>query len=380
MARRSSSLLAALFLPIIALFLLAILIVPALLIGIPNQAEAKFGPATPALGPVARYRLAVQLILQESSLTTPLNSTGEEIPFRVASGESTNSIIQRLARDGLIQNPGAFRAYLQYAGLDTNIQAGDYRLSPLMTAIEIATRIQDATPTEITFVILPGWRSEEIAAALPTSGLQISEKAFNSAIRVHSADIPLLTEIPDEATVEGFLFPGSYVLPRQTTAPELIQYFLNRFDTEVSSEIRQAILNQGLSLYEGITLASIVEREAVVENEMPLIASVFLNRLTAGMALAADPTVQYALGFNEVQQTWWTNPLSLEDLKVDSLYNTYIYPGLPPGPIANPSLRALRATAFPAQTPYFYFRSLCDGSGRHAFAVTFEEHTRNACP
>lgn len=380
MPKRGSPILAALFLPAIALILVGLFLIPAALIAIPNQAEAAFGPGTPSLGQYARYRLALQLLLQKKSLITPRDPNGGEIPFQVDPGESTASIIQRLAQDGLIENPGAFRAYLQYTGMDTNIQAGDYRLSPALTAIEIANHIQDATPAEVAFVILPGWRSEEIAAALPTSGLEISAKAFNSAIRILSPDNPLTAEIPEVSSLEGFLFPGSYTIPRQTSAPDLIRQFLSRYDSEVTVEMRQAYENLGLSLYEATILASIVEREAVVDEEMPLIASVFLNRLGMGMPLAADPTVQYALGYNETQRTWWTNPLSLDDLKVESLYNTYLYPGLPPGPIANPSIEALRATAFPAQTPYFYFRSACDGSGRHTFAETFEEHAQNACP
>jgi UPF0755 protein len=117
----------------------------------------------------------------------------------------------------------------------------------------------------------------------------------------------------------------------------------------------------------------------VVEDEMPLIASVFYNRLAVGWKLESDPTVQYALGYNEAQGTWWTNPLSAADLQVDSPY-TYVYSGLPPGPIANPGLAALKAVAFPAQTPYYYFRAACDGSGRHLFAETFDEHLGNACP
>jgi UPF0755 protein len=133
-------------------------------------------------------------------------------------------------------------------------------------------------------------------------------------------------------------------------------------------------------VYQAVTLASIVQREAVVADERPQIASVFLNRLHAGMKLDTDPTVQYALGFNPIQGTWWTNPLNATDLQVDSPYNTYIYTGLPPGPIANPSLSALRAVAFPAETPYYFFRARCDDSGLHDFAVTFEEHLQNGCP
>jgi len=111
-----------------------------------------------------------------------------------------------------------------------------------------------------------------------------------------------------------------------------------------------------------------------------MIASVFLNRMAINMKLDSDPTVQYAAGYQEGRGGWWTNPLSLADLQIDSPYNTYIYNGLPPGPISSPSLAAMQAVATPAQSPYYYFRAACDGSGRHNFARTFEEQVQNACP
>jgi UPF0755 protein len=137
---------------------------------------------------------------------------------------------------------------------------------------------------------------------------------------------------------------------------------------------------QGLSLFDAVTLASIVEREAVLDEEKPLIASVFLNRLAAGIPLESDPTAQYAAGYDEARGGWWPTPVSLNDLEIDSPYNTYRYPGLPPGPISNPSTESLKAVAFPAQTPYYYFRASCDGSGKHVFAETYEQHLNNSCP
>jgi UPF0755 protein len=154
---------------------------------------------------------------------------------------------------------------------------------------------------------------------------------------------------------------------------------LLEFSNTLSYEIKAGIEQQGLSLYEGVILASIVEREAILAEEMPIIASVFYNRLAIGMRLETDPTVQYAIGYNPGQGTWWTNPLSLSDLQIDSPYNTYLYPGLPPSPISNPSITALQAVAFPAQTPYYYFRAACDGSGRHNFSETYDQHLSNAC-
>jgi UPF0755 protein len=135
-----------------------------------------------------------------------------------------------------------------------------------------------------------------------------------------------------------------------------------------------------LNINQAVILASIVERESIQNEEMAWIASVFINRLNIGMTLGSDPTVQYALGYDSLNQTWWKNPLNLDDLKFDSAYNTYLYAGLPPAPISNPSLSALNAVAFPESSPYYYFQARCDGSGYHSFAVTFEEHLANGCP
>ena len=288
-------------------------------------------------------------------------------------------MVNRLTQQGLISNAAALLSYLKYSGLDTSLQAGQYQLSPAMTAVEIAQTMQDATPKQVILTVFAGWRIEEIARALPTSGLEISSEAFLSAAQFHPDRFNFLGDLPSGIPLEGFLFPGTYELPRDTTAPVLIETMLERFGEQLSSEIQSGFSNQGLTILEAVTLASIIQREAVVEEEIPLIASVFLNRLGIGMHLAADPTVQYAVGYNDSQQTWWTNPLSAADLQIDFPFNTYLYPGLPPTPIANPGINALRGVAFPAQTPYYYFRAACDGTGRHLFAETFEEHLQNEC-
>jgi UPF0755 protein len=216
---------------------------------------------------------------------------------------------------------------------------------------------------------------EEIAASLPTSGLDISPEAFLFAAQTP----PQVLSLPSSSTMEGFFFPDSYILPRTTTADQLLDTIARNFAFHISDDMRAGFAAQGLDLYQAVTLASIVERESVHDDELALIASVFINRLNVGMTLGSDPTVQYALGYNAIEQTWWTNPLSLDDLKFDSPYNTYIYAGLPPGPIASPSLEALQAVAFPEVSSFYYFQAKCDGSGYHTFAVTFEEHLANGC-
>jgi UPF0755 protein len=377
--KQSPAILGSCILPLLGLLVLSCSILGVVILSVPAQAEAKFGPAHPGMDSVQRYLLSALLLMNAAELTTPADSSGIPVPFTVELGESPVSVSERLAQQGIIPTSQIFRTYLQYRGLDTTLQAGSYELSPAMTPIEIAHTMQDATPAKITFVVLPGWRIEEIARALPTSGLEFSPKAFLSAAQVQPEGFSFLSGYPSGLPLEGFLAPGMYELPRQTTAPDLIETMLARFSEGLTPELQNGFAGQGLSTLQAVTLASIVQREAVIEDEMPLIASVFLNRLSAGMELAADPSVQYALGYNEAQQTWWTNPLSTADLQIDSPYNTYLYPGLPPTPISNPGLAALQAVAFPEQTAFYYFRAACDGSGRHLFAETYAEHVQNAC-
>jgi UPF0755 protein len=364
------------FIAFFIILILLCLLTLGVLVGIPMLAAQQYGPPNQALDPFDQLEFSARLLWYGSMLTQPLDPGGSEQPFAIAPGEGVPSIVIRLEEVGLIRSAAAFRAYLVYTGLDTSIQAGNYTLSPAQSIVDIARELQDATPEQITFVILPGWRMEEIAVSLSTSGLNISPDEFLAAAR--SAP-PGLDFLPASASSEGFLYPEVYILPRETTAEALVGEFLRNFSLHLTIDLREGFARQGLDVYQAVTLASIVQREAVVPDERAQIASVFYNRLRTDMKLDTDPTVQYALGFNAAQGTWWTNPLSAADLQFNSPYNTYIYTGLPPGPIANPSLSALQAVALPADTPYYFFRARCDGSGLHNFAITFEEHLLNGC-
>ncbi|HVF25331.1 MAG TPA: endolytic transglycosylase MltG [Anaerolineales bacterium] len=343
---------------------------------IPIQATRIYGEPTPALGIFQRIQYSALLLWYDGLLTRPLDSNGTEQSFTIETGESVISIANHLQVVGLVRDAESFRAYLVYSGLDTTIQSGEYKLSTAMSAIDVARELQDATPEDVTFVILPGWRIEEIAASLSTSGLSITPEEFISASQNPPDGFDFLS---GANTTEGFLYPDSYILSRETSADQMIDAFVRTFGLRFSADLRDAMDRQGLTIYQAVTIASLVEREAVQDEEKPLIASVFLNRFRIGMKLESDPTVQYALGYDSIAQTWWRNPLSLVDLQFDSPYNTYLYVGLPPAPIANPSLSALHAVAFPADTVYYFFRAKCDGSRTHEFAETFEEHLENAC-
>jgi len=344
---------------------------------IPSRAARLYGPPTSSLSLPQRVQYSALLLWYDGLLTEPLDRSGAEQPFTIQMGESVDAVANHLESVGLIRDAESFRTYLVYSGLDTTIQAGEYQLSTAMSALDVAHELQDATPEEVTFVILPGWRLEEIAESLSTSGLPITYDEFLSAAKMPPQGFDFLS---GASSVEGFLYPDSYIFSRSIfSAEEMIAEMLRNFSAHLSREMTNGFEQQGLTVYQAVTLASMVEREAVQEEEQALIASVYLNRFKIGMKLDADPTVQYAIGYNILQRTWWTNPLSLLDLEINSVYNTYIYTGLPPTPIANPSLSALRAVAAPAETTYLFFRARCDGSGFHEFSETFDEHLQNGC-
>jgi UPF0755 protein len=346
---------------------------------LPARVEQAYGPPSENLGTLQRFSLAFNLFLAEPVLLAPLDPQAEERSFTIAIDRSTGQILQDLAAAGLIADPDSLRDYLIYSGIDTRIQAGEYRLSAAMSPVEIADALRDATPWFGTLAILPGWRLEEIAASLPTTGLEVTPEEFLQAASQRYDHLSLGASVPEGYSLEGLFLPGIYQFDRGFSAGVLVEQLLKQSGQSIPPDITAGLAHNGLTLYQGLILASIIQREAVVADEMPMIASVFVNRLEISMRLETDPTVQYAVGYNTLQDTWWTNPLSLTDLAMDSPYNTYRVNGLPPTPIASPSLAALQAIAFPADTPYYFFRAACDGSGRHNFSVTFEEHLANAC-
>jgi UPF0755 protein len=177
-------------------------------------------------------------------------------------------------------------------------------------------------------------------------------------------------------SLEGFLSPNTYRFMPDATAQDVIAAMLADFTTRFDQSYRDRARELGLTPYEVVIIASIVEREAVVAEERPTIAAVFLNRVRLGMRLEADPTVQYAIGYQEAEGRWWKTPLLLSDLRdTDSPYNTYMYAGLPPGPICSPGFAAIEAVLWPEDVDYLYF--VARGDGSHAFSRTFDEHLRN---
>lgn len=321
------------------------------------------------------------LILSE--IRRPAATSGDPVEFIVEPGESTNAIATRLREEGLIRQPAVFTLLARSRELDDKLQAGRYILSPTMTMSEIMIALQSSRVADIQVTIPEGLRIEEIAAIIDAAGL-VSAEAFLSVARdgdrFRDAYF-LLGSLPPGASLEGYLFPDTYRFAPSAGADEIVRVLLSRF-VEQYGTIERDVRVANVTVHQIVTMASIVQREAAIVAEMPTISAVFWNRLKpenapnfGGGMLGADSTVQYALGYSALDNSWWRRELTFTDLQIDSPYNTRLRPGLPPGPIANPGIAALRAAAQPDESaPYLFFVADCAKDGSHNFAVTLEEH------
>lgn len=315
-------------------------------------------------------------------LEARLSSDTTPVRFEVSNGELPRQIANRLLEANLIIDADLFVDYVRLNRLDTELEAGVFFLNRAMTLPEVALALTDSRSSQFQFRILEGWRMEEIAVIIDSNPYFGFTGADFLNIVGRNAEIPpdfaAMVRPPAGASLEGFLFPNTYQLPAQITPVMLRDILLETFEASLTPEIIAGAAEQGLTLYEAVTLASIIQREAVHPDEHRMISSVYRNRLRDGMKLDADPTVQYAIGV--VNGNWWSQITQADYSRVVSPYNTYLNTGLPPGPIASPGISAIYAAVFPESSPYYYFRARCDGSGYHNFARTFQEHLANACP
>jgi UPF0755 protein len=321
--------------------------------------------------------IGTYLEARAAELNQPAGDDDTPITFAVQPGETAGNIADRLAREGLISDAELFKRYVQHKGLDAGIEAGEFTLRKTMTIPQIAQALQEARRPEQMVTIREGLRLEQVAAEVAQQ-TTIAEDAFlqlaTTGWRDQGYAFRFLSALPADASLEGFLFPDTYRLPENPSAGDLVERMLSTFDERVTRQIEAAGARRGMNLYQVVTLASIVEREAVLDEERPVIAGVYDNRLEFGWTLDACPTVQYALGG---PGNWWPR-FTLEATTAASPYNTYQNAGLPPGPICSPGLAAIKAAAQPADTDYFFFLADCTkDDGSHLFAVTEEEHYAN---
>jgi UPF0755 protein len=290
----------------------------------------------------------------------PINGRSTtSVSFEIPHGQGVPKIASRLREAGLIRDKNIFLLYVNIHGLRSGLEAGTYSLSSDKSIPEIADILSKGKVMSNLLVIPEGSTLTQIEALATKHG--ISNADFKAALRdKYTSKYASLR--PTKIDLEGYLFPDGYQVSRSTSAHQLVQNMLTTLDRRLTPELVKALATQGLDVHQGLTLASMIEKEVANASDRPIVAQVFLSRLAAGQALQSDVTVLYASALEDV-------PF---DLKLDSPYNTYVHKGLPIGPICSPGLDAINAAAHPAKTDYLYFVSGKDG--RTHFSKTLPEH------
>lgn len=302
--------------------------------------------------------LAFLLVARGWWITQLAPPSSEKIEKRIVieKGKSLNEIANLLKDEGLIKSEFVFSLYTKQLGLANNLFSGTFILSPSMTTPQIVEALS-GRPQEVWITLIEGWRVEEIAEKL------------NRELKIDNGEFL-------KNAKEGYMFPDTYLFVPDAKASQVVARLKDTFEDRFSDDLKNQIKAQGLTEEEGVILASIVEREARSDKARTMVASILLKRLKIGMGLNADATIQYALGYQGQEKSWWKRRLTKEDLKVDSPYNTYLYRGLTPTPICNPGLSSLQAVAnADPSTPYLYYYH--DSKGDSHYGKTLEEQNQN---
>ncbi|MFD0674155.1 endolytic transglycosylase MltG [Cohnella sp. GCM10027633] len=308
-------------------------------------------------------------------------ASGEPIEVTITPGMRAQKISELLEENGLIRNAFLFSAWMKLKDEGSRFQAGVYKLSPGMTREEIVAKFDAGdivAAATIKFTIPEGFTVQQIAARLADAKAADKTKFLDAAKQPSQWTGSVWTSaLPADGSLryplEGYLFPDTYEFKRGATESEIINRMLSELDRKLDQlpEEWQATLEErGLNVHQLLTIASLIEREVVVDEERPIVSSVIQNRLRKKMPLQIDATIQYLLDKQKER-------LLTEDLKVESPYNTYLNAGLPPGPIATPSYKSIEAALYPDETDYMYYVTKKDGTNSHLFAVTYKQHQKN---
>jgi UPF0755 protein len=303
-----------------------------------------------------------------SQVVEPFRGYSEpEVFVDIPPGSSPATIGTRLVSAGVVRDARTFQVALLVSGRSRSLRAGEYRFDAPLHALDVIDKIARGDVYRRRLTFREGLTIAEMARVFEERGFGTAGEFITAA-----SNAALIADLdPGAGDLEGYLFPETYALPRGTTAAAVVAQMVDGFKNAMTPELRAAATTAGLTVRQLVTLASLVEKETGTPEERPLVAAVYANRMRIGMGMQADPTVIYALQ----KAGKYTGNLRRDDLQFDSPYNTYRYPGLPPGPIAAPGKASLEAAARPAEVDYLYFVSKNDGS--HVFASTLDEHNRN---
>lgn len=307
---------------------------------------------------------SVGCLIIYQSIYTPKNSlTRKEIIFNIDKGQGSKDIALNLKNQGLIKSDFSFRIYVLLNKTAGKLQAGTYELSPSMTVPQIVDKLISGQTLKLKIIIPEGFTLEQIAKKL-SSDFQ-KEISLQFLAGEFKDEFEFLTDTPVDSSLEGFLFPDTYLFDPQTEEKEMVRAFLNNFGEKFNEELKAEVRNQQKTVFEIITMASLLEKEVKTKEEKELAAGILWKRMEAGIPLQVDATVIYIIKDKK-------NKVSYEDTQMDSPYNTYKYRGLPIGPIANPGLESLLAALYPKKSDYWYYLSASDG--QTIFSRTLEEH------
>lgn len=303
-----------------------------------------------------------------TSLERPYRGYTEAEQFvEIPPGSGSAVMGRRLEDAGVVRSASAFRLAVWMRGVGHRLQAGEYRFDAPMSARDVVDKIARGDVYLLTITFPEGLTIRQMSELFASRGFGTAEEFVEAA-----GNASLIADLdPAARNLEGYLFPDTYALPRRASAAQLVDRMVAGFRRALTDDIRERATARGLSVRELVTLASLVEKETAKPEERELVAAVYSNRLRIGMGMQADPTVIYAL---ELLGQYDGN-LTRQNLRVDHPYNTYVYAGLPPGPIAAPGRASLQASVNPADVPYIFFVSRNDGS--HIFSTTYDEHRRH---
>lgn len=291
-------------------------------------------------------------------------SSNRLVDFTVEKGQGAKQISVELKEQGLIKYSSLFRFFVLIAGHSHGLQAGKYELSPAMSIAKIADKFTKGDVEKEKITIIEGWDLNDVAGYFKEQGICSKDYFFKIAEDNFNQGVSVLEDRPKDSNIEGYLFPDTYEVIPGTDAKDIVKKMLSNFDQKLTQDLRNDIENQKKTIFDIVTMASMIEKEVKTIEDKKIVSGILWKRISIGMPLQVDATVVYVLGHEP----------SLDDLQIDSSYNTYKYYGLPKGPISNPGLDSLVAAIYPVKTDYLYYLSA--PSGQTIFSKTFADHVK----